>query len=351
MELKRYLIQAGFKNSMADTSLFILNQQGLLIYVLVYVDDIIVTGSNKAAVEAVITNLAQRFSVKDMGVLSYFLGIEVIRTSKGLHLNQRKYILDLLAKMNMTDAKPVQTPMATSPKLTKSGALHSNPTEYRTLIGSLQYLSFTRPDIAYVVNKLSQYMQSPTTDHWQAAKRVLRYLAGSATHGLFISKSNNLNVHGFTDADWGGDHDDYVSTNAYIVYLGDQPISWQSRKQKGVARSSTEAEYRAVANTAAEIRWVCSLLSELGIAPTVTPVIYCDNIGATYLCANPVFHSRMKHIALDYHFIREQVQNGTLRVSHISTHDQLADSLTKPLDRSRFQLQRSKIGVSQAPPS
>lgn len=151
-----------------------MNKQGLLIYVLVYVDDIIVTGNNKAAVEAVISNLAQRFSVKDMGVLSYFLGIEVIRTSKSLHLNQRKYILDLLAKMNMVDAKPVQTPMATSPKLTKSGTLHSNPTEYRTLIDSLQYLSFTRPDIAYVVNKLSQYMQSPTTDHWQAAKRVLR---------------------------------------------------------------------------------------------------------------------------------------------------------------------------------
>lgn len=336
MELKRYLEEIGFKNSLADTSLFILQQKSLLVYVLVYVDDIIVTGNSKEAVEQVIKNLAIRFSVKDLGALSYFLGIEAIRTPQGLHLNQRKYIQDLEAKMNMHDAKPVTTPLATSPKLARSRDLHSNPTEYRTLVGSLQYLAFTRPDVSYAVNKLSQYMQSPTTDHWQAAKRVFRYLAGTATHGLFISKSTNLNVHAFTDADWGGDSDDYMSTNAYIVYLGDQPVSWSSKKQKGVARSSTEAEYRAVANTAVELRWVCSLISELGLHLTMssTPVIYCDNMGATYLCANPVFHSRMKHIALYYHFVREQIQNGMLRVAHISTHDQVADAVTKPLVQS-----------------
>lgn len=169
-------------------------------------------------------------------------------------------------------------------------------------------------------------MHRPTTDHWQATKRVL--LSGTPTHGIYFAKNSPLTLHGFSDADWAGDTDDYVSTNAFFTYLGSNLISWSSKKKCGVARSSTEAEYRAVANTASELIWLCSLLHELGIRLSLQPVIYCDNVGATYLCANPVFHSRMKHIALDYYFIRNLVQAGALRVSHVSTHDQLADALT-----------------------
>lgn len=142
-----------------------------------------------------------------------------------------------------------------------------------------------------------------------------------------------------------------MSTNAYIIFLGSHPVSWTTKKQSGVARSSTEAEYRAVANTASELRWVVSLLLEFGVPIAQTPTMYCDNIGATYLCANPVFHSRMKHITLDYHFVRGQIQHGLLRVTHVSTHDQLADGLTKPLSRAPFQSSRTKIGVTLAPPS
>ena len=348
-ELKTFLLQLGFRNSVADTALFVLQHGTTLIYLLVYVDDIVVTGNNQPLVEKVLASLANRFSLKDMGELSYFLGIEVVRSSTGLHLSQRKYIYDLLQKMQMQDAKPALTPMATNPKLTLSGQKHGNPTEYRTLVGSLQYLAFTRTDIAYAVNKLSQFMHFPTADHWQAAKRVLRYLAGTPTYGLFYSKSNPLSLHAFSDADWAGDSDDYVSTNAYIVYLGKHAISWSAKKQNGVARSSTEAEYRAVANTASELNWIGHLLQELGIQQHSSPTIYCDNIETTYLCANPVFHSRMKHLALDYHFIRNQVQANKLRVSHVSTKDQLADALTKPLSRQRFTLLRDKIGVSKGP--
>lgn len=194
-------------------------------------------------------------------------------------------------------------------------------------------------------------MHSPTTEHWQAAKRVLRYLAGTSSYGIYFRKGNPLTLHAFSDADWAGDVADCVSTNAYIIYIGGQPISWSSKKQKGVARSSTEAEYRAVANAASELLWVCSLLSELGLKLHAAPTIYCDNVGATYLCANPVFHSRMKHIAIDYHFIRELIQNGKLRVNHVSTKDQRADALTKPLPRSTFHYLRNKIGVTLVTPS
>lgn len=192
-------------------------------------------------------------------------------------------------------------------------------------------------------------MHAPTDIHWQAVKRVLRYLGGTPSNGILLRRNNPLSLHAYSDADWAGDSEDYVSTNAYIVYLGHNPICWSSKKQKGVARSSTEAEYRAVANAASELRWICSLLGELGITLTTAPTIYCDNMGATYLSANPVFHSRMKHLALDYHFVRDQVQSGVLRVVHVSTKDQLADALTKPLPRSTFIQLKDKF--RKAPPS
>lgn len=194
-------------------------------------------------------------------------------------------------------------------------------------------------------------MQQPTDVHWDAVKRVLRYLAGTITLGIFFSSSTPMTLHAFSDADWAGNKDDYTSTGAYIVYLGKQPISWASRKQKSVARSTTEAEYRSVADTAAELRWGLSLAKELGVPISGRPTIYCDNIGATQLCSNHVFHTRMKHVALDYHFVRELVQAGTLRVAHVCSADQLADALTKPLPRSKFQNLAVKIGLTTGRPS
>ena len=347
MELRNFFLSLGFTNSLADTSLFVLQHGGHLIYLLVYVDDILITGNTTTGIQRILTLLAERFSVKDAEDLNYFLGIEAHRTSSGLHLCQRKYILDLLHKYDMMNAKPVTTPMASSPKITlNSGVSLSDPTQYRRLIGSLQYLQFTRLDIAYAVNRLSQFMHKPTEDHWQAAKRILRYLAGTPTHGVFYSAKNNLVLRAYSDADWAGDSDDYVSTNSYVIYLGQHPISWSSKKQNGVARSSTEAEYRAVANATSELIWICSLLSELGVSLPAAPVVFCDNVGATFLCANPIFHSRMKHIAIDYHFVRGQVQRGALTVSHVNTRDQLADALTKPLTRARFLELRNKLGVT-----
>ncbi|XP_019094501.1 PREDICTED: uncharacterized protein LOC109129914 [Camelina sativa] len=174
MALKQHLLDSGFTNSLADASLFIQGSGSNLTYVLVYVEDIIVTGSHSPTVDVVLTAFADRFSIKDLVDLHYFLGIEVSRSKRRMHLMQRKYINDLLLKTNMSDAKPVSTPLPTSPKLTlTSGALLDDPSKYRSVVGSLQYLSFTRPDISYVVSRLSQFMHRPTQDHWQAAKQVL----------------------------------------------------------------------------------------------------------------------------------------------------------------------------------
>lgn len=265
---------------------------------------------------------------------------------------QSRYILDLLAKMNTQEATQVSTPLPTTPKLTlNSGTVLDSPREFRMVVGSLQYLSFTRPDIAYAINRLSQFMHRPTDEHWKAAKRILRYLSGTLSHGIYIRQHSPYTLHAYSDADWAGDTDHFVSTNAYIVYMGSTLIAWSSRKQSSVSRSSNEAEYRSVANTAAELRWICSLLSELRVTLTNTPTIYCDNVDATYLSANPVFHSKMKHLALDFHFVCDNVQSGALRVTHVSTKDQLADALTKPLSRPRFHELLSKIRVLKLPPS
>lgn len=255
MALKQHMLDIGFQNSLADTSLFIHTNGAHNTYILVYVDDIVVTGSDAKHVAFVLHSLAQRFSIKDPVDLHYFLGIEVTRSEKGLHLMQRRYILDLLTRSNMIDAKTVSTPMQSSPKLKLNDGLPmSDPSQYKSIVESLQYLAFTRPDISFAVNRLSQFMHQPTENHWQAAKRVLRYLAGTTSHGIFMRSASPLTLHAFTDADWAGDSDDYVSTNAYIIYIGSTPVSWSSKKQNGVARSSTEAEYRAIANAASEVR-------------------------------------------------------------------------------------------------
>lgn len=236
--------------------------------------------------------------------------------------------------------------MISSETLTlKGGTPHPVPTEYHTLFGALQYLSLRRPDISFTINCLSLFMQAPTSIRWRALKRLIRYLHGTLHHGIILHRKSPLTLHAFTDADWAGEKDNYRSTVGYIVYLGSNPISWSSKQQSTLARSSKEAEFRVVASTTTEVQWLISLLNEISISSSTIPVIYCDNLSATSYSANPVFHSRMKHLALYFHFVREKVQQGSIWVQHIAGDDQLADALTKPLPRPQFHYLISKIGL------
>ncbi|CAH9096769.1 unnamed protein product [Cuscuta europaea] len=347
LELTRFLLSVGFKKSRADASLFIYSCDGILLYFMVYVDDIILIGNSSSAIEKFISQLTSRFSVKDLGALNHFLGIEVIPTKDGLFLSQRQYILHILDSFHMQDAKDTTTPMSSSATLhLHDGPVFDEVSQYRRALGLLQYLAFTRTDISFAVNKLSQYMHCPMINHWAAIKRIFRYLKGTLYHGLFLRRPSSLNISAFSDSDWGGIHDGGRSTTAYVLYLGSNIISWKSAKQKCVSRSSTEAEYRAVANASAELLWVRNILSELGVSVSTPPQLFCDNQGATYVCTNPVFHSRMKHLALDFYFVRELIERGQLRVNHISTKCQIADILTKPLGKLPFLQFRTKMGVS-----
>lgn len=346
-ELKNYLINSGFAQSHSDTCLFTYIHDRLIIYVLVYVDDIIITGNKLEAVEKFISQLKSNFSVKDLGDLSYFLGVEVKRLPTGIFLSQQNYIREILEFAKMEGAKAVNTPLSTSSTLRLADSVHlDDVSSFRRVIGKLQYLLLTRPDIAFAVNRLSQFTSRPTINHWSAVKRLLRFLIGTFDTGLFLRRDSKCDLHAFSDADWAGNPDDRTSTSANIIFLGRNPIAWSSKKQKSVARSSTEAEYKSVASTSADVTWVRNLLAELQVNISSTPVIYCDNLSATYVAANPVFHSRMKHIAVDYHFVRSQVQNGSLRVTHVSSKEQLADLLTKALSTQAFNKWCDKIGIS-----
>ncbi|XP_011016404.1 PREDICTED: uncharacterized protein LOC105119910 [Populus euphratica] len=301
--LKHALTEFGFLNSKSDSSLFVFHNGSTLVYCLVYVDDLIITGNNSVFVASIIDHLGQNFSIKDLGLLHFFLGVEVIPTTAGLFLTQHKYIRDLLAKTNMTGARDVTTPFSTSVALQlDDGSSSVDSTEFCQI-------------------------------HWTATKRLLRYLKNTIFHGVTINKTSSSMLTCFSDADWAGSLDDKKSTSAYLLFLRTTPISWSSKKQRAIARSSTEAEYRALAIAAAESVWLLSLLQELKFCLSQPPLLLCDNLGATQLSFNPVQHSRMKHIQIDIHFVRDLVAKNILNVQHVHITDQLADLLTKPLSR------------------
>ncbi|XP_019176083.1 PREDICTED: uncharacterized protein LOC109171511 [Ipomoea nil] len=252
---------------------------------------------------------------------------------------------DVLSRAGMTDCKPLATPAAVTQPATPTLDPFDNPTQYRRIVGALQYLTITRPDLSFSVNRLCQFMHSPTQDHWVLLKRVLRYVKGTLDYGLRLSPSSSSAIHAFSNSDWASCTIDRKSTNGYAVFLGTNFISWLSRKQRTVARSSTEAEYKSLADVAAEVTWVVSLLRELGLHTGDPATLWCDNLGETYLAANSVFHARTKHVEIDFHFVRDKVSSGEFVVNFISTKDQLADIFTKPLPAPRFHTLRDKLNV------
>ena len=338
--LSMKLIELGFKSSKSDTSLFIYQKGKTTMFMLIYVDDIIVTSSSQEAVVALLKDLKKDFALKDLGDLHYFLGIEVRRDKEGLVLSQEKYAKDILSRVGMTKCKAMVTPLSSTEKLsrTEGEALGlEDSTKYRSIVGALQYLTLTRPDLAYSVNKVCQFLHEPTTIHWTSVKRILRYIQLTSGLGLRIGKTSSTLLSAFSDADWAGDVDDRRSTGGFAIFFGSNLISWSARKQPTVSRSSTEAEYKSMANATAELVWVQSLLGELGVSVAQVPCLWCDNLGATYLAANPVFHARAKHREIDFHFVRERVTNGQLQIRFVSSKDQLADGFTKALPTKQFE--------------
>ncbi|XP_019059405.1 PREDICTED: uncharacterized protein LOC109117185 [Tarenaya hassleriana] len=346
IKLTQVLLDAGYLQSQADNSLFVKKVNSAIVAVLVYVNDILVTGNNAELVSEIKSVLSTAFKIRDLGDLKFFLGLEVTRSSKGISVCQRKYTLELLEDFGMLGCKPASTPMEFRNKLSSdSGILFSDPLEYRRLVGKLIYLALTRPDISFAVTKLSQYMSQPRSDHLQAAHRVLRYLKGVPAQGIFYPASTDTRLTAFCDADWASCPDSRRSVTGFCVFFGKALISWKSKKQSTISRSSVESEYRSMAQTTCELVWNASVFKDLhfGIQQPVT--LFSDSLSAIHIANNAVFHERTKHIELDCHFVREQLKVGFLKPLHVSTNDQIADGMTKPLYVDHFRHLLGKMGL------
>lgn len=274
--------------------------------------------------------LSIEFELKDLGHLKYFLGIEVARSKSGISMCQRKYVLDLLAETGMLDGKPVDTPIETNHKLGMfPNQVPTNKERYQRLVGKLIYLSHTRPDIAYAVSVVSRFMQTPSEDHMNAVYRILRYFKFSPGKGLFFGRNQDHQVCGYTDVDWGGDLTDGKSTSGYFTFVGGNLVTWHSKKQKVVSRSSVEAKFRGMVHGICDLLWIKRILKDLGIGIKLPMKLYCDNESAVKISNNPVQHDRIKHVEIDRHFIKDHLEKRTIELLHVSSKDQLANMLKK----------------------
>lgn len=245
----------------------------------------------------------------------------------------------------MLECKPSSTPLAAKVSLSShDGRLLSSPTEFRMLVGCLQYLTLTRPGISFAVNSVAQYMSDPRLPHLLAVKRILRYIKGTMDQGLLLRPQPlSARISAYSDTDSAGCVDTRRSTTGYLIYHDTNLVSWSSKKQPTVSKSSAESEYRALSHACAETTWLTYLFYELGVSTQFPIYLYCDNLSATYMAANPVFYALTKHIELDYHFVRERVAFGSHQVRCLRSVDQPADSLTKGLLKTRHFVLRSKL--------
>ncbi|RVX06405.1 Retrovirus-related Pol polyprotein from transposon TNT 1-94 [Vitis vinifera] len=330
------LLQFSFRQSKYDTSLFLWKSDMGIVVLLVYVDDIVITGSDSALLGQLKTHLSESFHMKDLGPLTYFLGLEVHHSPSGISLNQHKYASDLVATAGLQGATSVDTPMELNVKLCKEeGDLLVDPSLYRKLVGSLVYLTITRPDISFAVQQVSQFLQTPRHLHLATVRRIIRYVQGTSTRGLFFPAGNSTRLAAYSDANWAGCADTRRSITGWCVFLGDALISWKSKKQDRVSKSSTESEYRAMSLACFEIIWLRGMLAELDFSETDPTPLHADNISAIQITANPVYHERTKHIEVDCHSIREAFEARVITLPHISTDLQIADIFTKALPRHR----------------
>ncbi|XP_019093211.1 PREDICTED: uncharacterized protein LOC109129430 [Camelina sativa] len=261
-KLTTALKEYGLEQSLSDYSLFTLDTKGNQIHVLIYVDDLIITGSTGQIMKTFKAYLSSCFHMKDLGPLKYFMGIEVARSSSGKYLSQRKYALDIISNIGLLGARPAAFPLESTHQLAVSTSpLLQQPAQYRRLIGRLIYLAVTRPDLAYCVHFLAQFMQHPREDHWEAALCVVRYLKNNPGQGIFLRSDTPSQLTGWCDSDYSSCPLTRRSVTGYFIQLGGSPISWKTKKQKTVSRSSAEAEYRAMAHLTQELIWLKRIFS------------------------------------------------------------------------------------------
>nr|XP_016441991.1 PREDICTED: uncharacterized mitochondrial protein AtMg00810-like [Nicotiana tabacum] len=318
----------GFTHSFNDYFMFFKTSDSSISIV----DDILLTGNDTTELHALKEFLNQEFKIKDLGDLHFFLGMEVIQETDGLLLSQRKFTLDLLQEFDSLNLSHVSSPLDSSTRLsTHTGEPVKDPTLYRHLLGKLNYLTHTRPDLSFTVQHLSQYMQDSRQPHLDASLRVLRYLLNDPGLGLFMSASSSFKLLAFCDSDWATFPDSRKSVSGFYISLGTSPISWKFKKQTSISLSSAEAEYTSMWRVVAELTWLVLLFEDLSIPISLPVPLHSDSQAAIHIAKNPVFHERTKHVEIDCHFVRDQYLAGLISLIFVRSSAQLADLFTKPL--------------------
>ncbi|GJW67467.1 retrovirus-related pol polyprotein from transposon TNT 1-94 [Tanacetum coccineum] len=344
-ELSNFLMSKGFTKGTIDPTLFKIKYGEDILLVQIYVDDIIFGSTNPKYSKRFEKLMHSRFEMSLMGEMKFFLGLQIHQSPKGIFINQAKYALEILKKHNMDNCHSIGTPLATKPKLDVD--LSGEPvdqSDYRSKIGSLMYLTSSRPDLVQAVCYCARYQARPTQKHLKEVKRIFKYLKGTINMGLWYPKDSGFELTAFSDADHAGCLDTRKSTSGGIQFLGDKLVSWMSKKQNCTAMSSAEAEYVALSASCAQVMWMRTQLQDYGFNYNKIP-LYCDSQSAIAISCNPVQHSRTKHIHTRYHFIKEQVENGIIELYFVRTEYQLADMFTKALPEDRFKYLVRRIGM------
>ncbi|GJT40254.1 retrovirus-related pol polyprotein from transposon TNT 1-94 [Tanacetum coccineum] len=345
--LSRFLLDNNFSKGAVDPTLFTQKIGKHILLVQIYVDDIIFASTDPKACDIFSNEMSSKFQMSMMGQMSFFLGLQVSQNPGGIFINQSKFALEILKKFGMDSCDPVDTPMVDRLKLDEDPlGIPVDQTRFRSMVGSLMYLTASRPDLVFAVCMCARYQASPTKKHLEALKRVFRYLRGTINWGLWYPKDTAMALTAYADADHAGCQDTRRSTSGSAQFLGDKLVSWSSKKQKSTAISTTEAEYIAMSGCCAQILWMRSQLTDYGFVFNKIP-LYCDNRSAIALCCNNVQHSRSKHIDIRHHFIREQVEKGVVELYFVTTDYQLADIFTKALPRERFEFLLPRLGMNE----
>ncbi|KAJ9542143.1 hypothetical protein OSB04_028649 [Centaurea solstitialis] len=344
-ELSKHLLSKGFKKGSVDSTLFLMKEGEHIVVIQIYVDDIIFGSTSRELCKKFENVMTEEFKMSMMGEINFFLGLQVRQFSDGIFINQSKYIFDLLKKYDMSGCHSIGTPMATGNSI---GPDHEGKDvdlrNYRSMVGSLMYLTASRPDIMFATCVCARYQAKPKESHLAAVKRIFRYLKGTPYYGIWYPKGLGFELQAYTDADYGGCNMDRKSTSGHLQFLGNKLVSWASKKQQCVSTSTAESEYVAAASCCSQVLWMQSQLRDYGLEYKKIP-IYCDSKSAIAISANPVQHSKTKHIDIRYHFLKDNVEKENIELYFVNTEYQLADLFTKALDEKRFKFLISRLGM------
>jgi hypothetical protein len=344
--LDKFLQDKGFKKGNVHNNLYINSEGDNLLVVLVYVDDIILGFTNESFVQWFANSMQTEFEMSMIGELSYFFGLKVNQSSVGIFISQEKYLKEMLKKFQMEDSSHVSTPMVVGCNLSKDYiSPNVDQRTYRSMIGSLLYITASRPDIMQAVGMVGRYQSSPKQSHLVAITRIFKYLKGTMTYGLWYPRNQNFQLTTYSDADWANCVDERKSTSGGAFFLGDSLVAWISKKQGSISLSTTKEEYIVVVTFCTQILWMIQTLVYLKVNYIVLTTIHCDNTSAISVSKNLVLHSKTKHIPIKYHFLREQVTNRVIQLNYIPSTEQIDDIFTKPLATTPFGYLCQKLGV------